>query len=143
MYFQLRGVLCTSLYCKPKKKITAFITFYVLHTLGLLCTCFTLKWLNYCTLLYCIPRDCYVPTVLNSACTTKLYSHGFLCSTCTLMYCIPMAFYVPTYSTVLELLYSIYLLFCIPRACYVLECGGGLAQDVITTIGQAFELRWY
>ena len=27
------------------------------------------------------------------------------------------------------------------RACYVLECGGGLAQDVITTIGQAFELR--
>ena len=28
------------------------------------------------------------------------------------------------------------------RACYVLECGGGLAQDVITTIGQAFELRY-
>lgn len=28
------------------------------------------------------------------------------------------------------------------RACYVLECGGGLAQDVITTIGQAFELRF-
>ena len=27
------------------------------------------------------------------------------------------------------------------RACYVLECTGGLAQDVITTIGQAFELR--
>lgn len=27
------------------------------------------------------------------------------------------------------------------RCCYVLECGGGLAQDVITTIGQAFELR--
>ena len=27
------------------------------------------------------------------------------------------------------------------RSCYVLECGGGLAQDVITTIGQAFELR--
>ena len=27
------------------------------------------------------------------------------------------------------------------RACYVLECSGGLAQDVITTIGQAFELR--
>ena len=22
------------------------------------------------------------------------------------------------------------------RACYVLECGGGLAQDVITTVGQ-------
>lgn len=28
------------------------------------------------------------------------------------------------------------------RGCYVLECGGGLAQDVITTIGQAFELRF-
>ena len=28
------------------------------------------------------------------------------------------------------------------RACHVLECGGGLAQDVITTIGQAFELRY-
>ena len=27
------------------------------------------------------------------------------------------------------------------RSCYVLECTGGLAQDVITTIGQAFELR--
>lgn len=28
------------------------------------------------------------------------------------------------------------------RACYVLECGGGLAKDVIATIGQAFELRF-
>jgi len=28
------------------------------------------------------------------------------------------------------------------RACHVIECGGGLAQDVITTIGQAFELRF-
>ena len=28
------------------------------------------------------------------------------------------------------------------RACFVLECGGGLAQEVITTIGQAFELRF-
>ena len=28
------------------------------------------------------------------------------------------------------------------RACHVLECGGGLAQDVITTVGQAFELRF-
>ncbi|CAG2168738.1 unnamed protein product [Oppiella nova] len=28
------------------------------------------------------------------------------------------------------------------RACFVLECGAGLAQDVITTIGQAFELRF-
>ncbi|CAH0562487.1 unnamed protein product [Brassicogethes aeneus] len=28
------------------------------------------------------------------------------------------------------------------RACYVLECGGGLAKDVISTIGQAFELRF-
>ncbi|KAL3867250.1 hypothetical protein ACJMK2_044466 [Sinanodonta woodiana] len=28
------------------------------------------------------------------------------------------------------------------RACHVLECGGGLAEDVITTIGQAFELRF-
>ena len=27
------------------------------------------------------------------------------------------------------------------RSCFVLECGGGLAQEVITTIGQAFELR--
>ena len=28
------------------------------------------------------------------------------------------------------------------RACFVLECGGGLAQDFIATIGQAFELRY-
>ncbi|XP_052740144.1 SHC-transforming protein 1 [Bicyclus anynana] len=28
------------------------------------------------------------------------------------------------------------------RACYVLECGGRLSQDVIATIGQAFELRF-
>ncbi|XP_054160192.1 SHC-transforming protein 1-like isoform X2 [Oppia nitens] len=28
------------------------------------------------------------------------------------------------------------------RACFVLECGGGLAHDVITAIGQAFELRF-
>ncbi|XP_066158651.1 SHC-transforming protein 1 isoform X2 [Euwallacea fornicatus] len=28
------------------------------------------------------------------------------------------------------------------RACYVLECGGGLTKDVIATIGQAFELRF-
>lgn len=28
------------------------------------------------------------------------------------------------------------------RACYVLECGGGHAQDLISTIGQAFELRY-
>ena len=28
------------------------------------------------------------------------------------------------------------------RACYVLECGNGQAQDVITTIGQAFDLRF-
>ncbi|KPI97569.1 SHC-transforming protein 1 [Papilio xuthus] len=28
------------------------------------------------------------------------------------------------------------------RACYVLECGGQLAQDVISTVGQAFELRF-
>ena len=28
------------------------------------------------------------------------------------------------------------------RSCHVIECGGGLAQDVITTIGQAFELRF-
>jgi len=28
------------------------------------------------------------------------------------------------------------------RSCYVLECSGGLSQDVITTIGQAFELRF-
>lgn len=28
------------------------------------------------------------------------------------------------------------------RACYVLECGGGLTKDVIATIGQAFDLRF-
>lgn len=28
------------------------------------------------------------------------------------------------------------------RLCYVVECGADLAQDVITTIGQAFELRY-
>uniref|UniRef100_A0A336L6Z9 CSON004813 protein n=1 Tax=Culicoides sonorensis TaxID=179676 RepID=A0A336L6Z9_CULSO len=28
------------------------------------------------------------------------------------------------------------------RACFVLECGGGQAQDLISTIGQAFELRY-
>ncbi|BFY97746.1 hypothetical protein BsWGS_00786 [Bradybaena similaris] len=28
------------------------------------------------------------------------------------------------------------------RACHVLECGGGLAEDVVSTIGQAFELRF-
>ena len=28
------------------------------------------------------------------------------------------------------------------RACHVLECGGGLAEDVVTTVGQAFELRF-
>ncbi|KAK9498318.1 hypothetical protein O3M35_002979 [Rhynocoris fuscipes] len=28
------------------------------------------------------------------------------------------------------------------RACYVFECGRGMAQDVITTIGQAFNLRF-
>ncbi|CAG7834312.1 unnamed protein product [Allacma fusca] len=30
----------------------------------------------------------------------------------------------------------------IGRACFVLECGSGRAQDVITTVGQAFELRF-
>ena len=30
----------------------------------------------------------------------------------------------------------------INRACYVMECKGGIAQDVIMTIGQAFELRY-
>lgn len=28
------------------------------------------------------------------------------------------------------------------RACYVLECGGDQAQDLIATVGQAFELRY-
>lgn len=28
------------------------------------------------------------------------------------------------------------------RACFILECASGLAQDVIITIGQAFELRF-
>lgn len=28
------------------------------------------------------------------------------------------------------------------RACYVLECGGGSAKDVIAAMGQAFELRY-
>ena len=27
-------------------------------------------------------------------------------------------------------------------ACHILECLGGLAQDTITTIGQAFEIRF-
>ena len=27
-------------------------------------------------------------------------------------------------------------------ACFVLDCGGGLAYDVINTIGQAFEIRF-
>ena len=31
---------------------------------------------------------------------------------------------------------------CNGRACFVLECGGGQAQNVITSIGQAFELRF-
>lgn len=29
-----------------------------------------------------------------------------------------------------------------PAACHILECPEGLAQDVISTIGQAFELRF-
>lgn len=29
-----------------------------------------------------------------------------------------------------------------PPACHILECPEGLAQDVISTIGQAFELRF-
>lgn len=29
-----------------------------------------------------------------------------------------------------------------PPACHILECSEGLAQDVISTIGQAFELRF-
>lgn len=29
-----------------------------------------------------------------------------------------------------------------PSACHILECPEGLAQDVISTIGQAFELRF-
>lgn len=28
------------------------------------------------------------------------------------------------------------------RACFVLECGGGQASDLIAAIGQAFELRF-
>lgn len=28
------------------------------------------------------------------------------------------------------------------RACYVLECARGMAQEVITTVGQAFNLRF-
>lgn len=31
---------------------------------------------------------------------------------------------------------------CPPTACHILECPEGLAQDVISTIGQAFELRF-
>ncbi|NWH80050.1 SHC1 protein, partial [Piaya cayana] len=38
---------------------------------------------------------------------------------------------------------SITLGFCVPfPACHILECPEGLAQDVISTIGQAFELRF-
>lgn len=29
-----------------------------------------------------------------------------------------------------------------PSACHILECSEGLAQEVISTIGQAFELRF-
>lgn len=28
------------------------------------------------------------------------------------------------------------------RACYVLECGNSMAQTLISTMGQAFELRY-
>ncbi|CAM9326909.1 unnamed protein product, partial [Lampetra planeri] len=31
---------------------------------------------------------------------------------------------------------------CEPETCHIVECGDGLAQDVISTIGQAFELRF-
>lgn len=31
---------------------------------------------------------------------------------------------------------------CFPAACFVVDCGGGLAYDVINTIGQAFEIRF-
>ena len=31
---------------------------------------------------------------------------------------------------------------CPPAACHILECRSGMAQDVISTIGQAFELRF-
>jgi len=27
-------------------------------------------------------------------------------------------------------------------ACFVVDCGGGLAYDVINTVGQAFEIRF-
>lgn len=30
----------------------------------------------------------------------------------------------------------------VPIACHILECCDGLAQDVISSIGQAFELRF-
>lgn len=30
----------------------------------------------------------------------------------------------------------------LPSACHILECSEGLAQEVISTIGQAFELRF-
>lgn len=28
------------------------------------------------------------------------------------------------------------------RKCHVIECSGGLANEVITTVGQAFEIRF-
>lgn len=31
---------------------------------------------------------------------------------------------------------------CLPAACHILECCEGLAQSVISTVGQAFELRF-
>lgn len=31
---------------------------------------------------------------------------------------------------------------CLPAACHILECCDGLAQSVINTVGQAFELRF-
>lgn len=34
------------------------------------------------------------------------------------------------------------LFFFFPEACHILECSDGLAQSVISTIGQAFELQF-
>lgn len=37
---------------------------------------------------------------------------------------------------------SYFVSFLFPSACHILECADGLAQGVISTIGQAFELQF-
>ena len=41
-----------------------------------------------------------------------------------------------------QLIFSFLCFFIFSTACFVVDCGGGLAYDVINTIGQAFEIRF-